>query len=132
MSDNENHEPQKAISKELINSIKKWVALDDDIKKIRENLKVLTNDKKSIEDIILFELDKIEEKVIEITDGKLRKNVSKTQVPLKKEHISKTINEFTKDEQKTHEIIDYMMKSRQSVERINLKRTKNRSEKTKK
>jgi hypothetical protein len=124
----EEQEPQKTVSKEFVSSIKKWVSLDDDIKKLREKMKLLSNEKKELEVIILSELDKMEEKVIEITDGKLRKNVSKTQTPLKKDHIAKTIQEFTKDDQKTHEIIDYMMKSRQVVERINLKRTKNRGE----
>jgi len=122
----DNVEPPKQISTELINSIKKWVSIDDDIKKIRNKTKELTSEKKELEIIILDELDKIDEQVIEITDGKLRKNISKTQTPLKKEHIIKTIQEFTKDEQKTNDIIDYMMKSRQVVEKINLKRTKNK------
>jgi hypothetical protein len=119
---------QKTVSKEFVNSIKKWVSIDDDSKKLKEKLKLLSNEKKEVETVILSELDKMDEKVIEITDGKLRKNVSKTQAPLKKDHISKTIHEFTKDEQKTKDIIEYMMKSRQVVERINLKRTKNRGE----
>jgi hypothetical protein len=122
----EETETPKTVSAEFINSIKKWVGLDDDIKKLRNKMKEFTNEKKDLEITILNELDKMEEKVIEITDGKLRKNVSKTQAPLKKEHIAKTIQEFTKDEQKTHDIIDYMMNSRQIVEKVNLKRTKNK------
>jgi hypothetical protein len=128
MSDNENVEAPKAVSKEFVNSIKKWVALDDSMKKLRDELKLITNEKKESESIILEELDKMDIKILEITDGKLRKNISKTQGPLKKEHITKTLDEFTKDNKKTLELIEYMMNSRQTVERVNLKRTRNKTE----
>lgn len=128
MSDNENVEAPKSVSKEFVNSIKKWVALDDSMKKLRDQIKLITNEKKESESIILQELDKMDEKIIEITDGKLRKNVSKTQGPLKKDHIAKTLDEFTKDNKKTLELIEYMMNSRQTVERVNLKRTRNKTE----
>ena len=72
----------------------------------------------------------MDEKVISISDGKLRKNITKTQVPLKKEHIQKTILDLTKDQLKATSIFNDMMKSRQTVERINLKRTKNRDPKS--
>ena len=116
-------EEDKQVSKQFINSIKNWVAIDDKMKKLKEELKMLTNEKKEYEKVVLQELDKLDEKVIDITDGKLRKNVSKTQVPLKKDHIEKTLQEFTKDQLKTNEIIKQMLETRQYVERINLKRT---------
>jgi hypothetical protein len=116
-------EEDKQVSKQFINSIKNWVAIDDKMKKLKEELKILTNEKKEYEKVVLQELDKLDEKVIDITDGKLRKNVSKTQVPLKKDHIEKTLQEFTKDQLKTNEIIKQMLETRQYVERINLKRT---------
>jgi hypothetical protein len=68
----------------------------------------------------------MEEQVINITNGKLRRNITKTQTPLKKEEIQKTIFEFTKDEQKTYDMIDKIMSSRQIKEKINLKRIINR------
>ena len=117
---------QKTISIKFVDNIKRWVNLDNQMKKMREELKIIADEKKELEGNILNELEILDEKVIEITDGKLRKNVSKTQVPLKKEHIHKTINALTKDSLQTTNIINYMMKSREYVERVNLKRTKNR------
>lgn len=122
----ENNDEQKQVSNKFVNSIKQWVALDDRIQKLKEELKKVNNEKKEFETIVLAELDKMDEKVISISDGKIRKNISKSQTPLKKEHIQKTIFDFIKDESKTSEMIDQMMKSRQMVERVNLKRTKNR------
>lgn len=119
-------EEKKQVSNKFVNSIKQWVTLDDRMQKLKEELKKISNEKKEFEQVVLAELDKMDEKVISISDGKIRKNISKSQTPLKKEHIQKTIFDFTKDESKTSEMIDQMMKSRQMVERVNLKRTKNR------
>jgi hypothetical protein len=125
ISESENEE-KKQVSNKFINSIKHWVAIDDKMRKLKDELKNLGNEKKEYEKSVIEELDKMDEKVISISDGKIRKNVTKTQTPLKKEHIQKTIFDFTKDEVKTFELLDVMMKSRQTVEKVNLKRIKNR------
>ena len=125
ISESENEE-KKQVSNKFVNSIKHWVAIDDKMRKLKDELKNLGNEKKEYEKSVIEELDKMDEKVISISDGKIRKNVTKTQTPLKKEHIQKTIFDFTKDEVKTFELLDVMMKSRQTVEKVNLKRIKNR------
>ena len=126
MSDNSDSEEKKHVSNKFVNSIKHWVSIDDKIHKLKEELKSLGNEKKEYEKVVIEELDKMDEKVISISDGKIRKNITKSQTPLKKEHIQKTILDFTKDENKTVELLDLMMKSRQTVEKVNLKRIKNR------
>lgn len=122
---------KKEISQKFVNSIKNWVTIDDKIKKLREEIKELTTEKKQYEEAVISELDKMEEKVISITDGKLHKSVSKTQEPLKKDIIQKSILNFIKDETKTKELMENMMNSRKVVEKVNLKRTKNREPKKK-
>lgn len=116
----------KKPSEKLINSIKNWVFFDDKIRKLKDEMKDLSQEKKNFEEIVLDELSKMEEDVISITDGKLRKTVIKTQSALKKENIQKTIFEFTKDEQKTFDIIEKIMISREVKEKVNLKRTKDK------
>ena len=120
---------ENQITEKFVNSIKKWVDLDDKMKKLKEDLKELTNQKKDFEVIILEEFEKLDTPVIAITDGKLRRNISKTQTPIKKDLIQKALLDHLKDEIKTKEIIENMMKSRPVIERINLKRTKNREPK---
>jgi len=134
MIDNNNMDNNTQITNKFITSIKSWVTLDDniraiqkEIKKYKEEIKIIESEKKQYEQVVLDELDKIDEKVISISDGKIRKNIIKSQKPLKKEDIHKTILEITKDEKQTYDIIDKMMKSRQTIEKINLKRTKNKS-----
>lgn len=119
-------ENNKKPSEKLISSIKHWVHLDDKVRKLKEEMKELNDEKKNYEEIVLGELANMEEQTINISDGKLRRNVSKTQTPLKKEEIQKTIFEFTKDEQKTVDMIEKIMATRRVTEKVNLKRIKNR------
>jgi len=120
MSDN------KKPSEKLINSIKHWVQLDDKIMKLKNEIKNINEERKEHENIVLSELEKMEEQVISISDGKLKRNITKSQAPIKKENIQKTILEFTKDQDKTSQIIEKIMTSRETKEKINLKRIINK------
>ncbi len=123
MSEQEN---KKTVSPEFVNTVKKYLEIDDKLKENREVIKKLTADKKDKEDFILNYLQTIEESVIDVRDGKLRRNISKTQAPLKKEQIHKTLTEIVGDAIKAQAMTDQIIKSRPIVERVTLKRTKNK------
>ena len=122
-------ENQKKISPEFITSVKKYLEIDDILKDIKEKTKKLNADKKNNEEFILEYLKSIDEKVIDVQDGKLRRNISKTQAPLKKELIQKTLSTIIGDNNKATELTDQIIKSRPTVEKVTLKRTKNRIKK---
>lgn len=122
-------ENQKKISPEFITSVKKYLEIDDILKDIKEKSKKLNTDKKNHEEFILEYLKSIDEKVIDVQDGKLRRNISKTQAPLKKELIQKTLSTIIGDNNKATELTDQIIKSRPTVEKVTLKRTKNRIKK---
>lgn len=126
MSDSENKGEKKKISKEFVESVKRYLEVDDKIKEIREKTKNLTSEKKQKEEFILNYLQTIDEKVIDVADGKLRRNISKTQAPLKKETIQKALIDIVGDANKATAITEQIIKSRPTVERVTLKRTKNR------
>jgi len=119
-------ENEKKISQEFITNVKKYLEIDDLLKDIKEKTKKLTTDKKNHEEFILDYLKSIDEKVIDVQDGKLRKNITKSQTPLKKELIQKTLVNIMGDNIKATEITDQILKSRPVIERVTLKRTKNR------
>lgn len=119
-------ENKKTVSPEFINTVKKYLEVDDKLKEYRELIKKMTSDKKEKEDFILNYLQTIEESVIDVRDGKLRRNISKTQAPLKKEQIHKTLTEIVGDSLKAQAMTDQIIKSRPIVERVTLKRTKNK------
>jgi hypothetical protein len=118
---------KKKVSPEFVQNVKKWLEIDDKLKEIRQKVKLLTSDKKEKEETILNYLQTIDEKVIDVHDGKLRRNVSKTQAPLKKETMHMALTEITGDATKASAMVDHIIKSRPMVERVNLKRTKNRN-----
>ena len=119
-------EKKKSVSPEFVETVKKYLEIDDKLKNIREITKKLTSDKKEKEEFILNYLQSIEESVIDVRDGKLRRNISKTQAPLKKETIQKALTEIVGDSIKASAMTEQIIKSRPTVERITLKRTKNR------
>lgn len=129
--DSDYEEEQKNITEEFVEVVKSWVKLDDEIREYSNKIKDLKNDRKEYEEFILEYMDKINENVIEITGGKLRRNKSQTKTPLKEESIQTAIFEITKDNEKSAQMTKYIMENRPSVERVNLKRTKFRKEKKK-
>ena len=126
MSDSENKSEKKKVSPEFVQSVKQYIAIDDKLREIKEKTKTLNTEKKQREEFILNYLQAIDENVLDVQDGKLRRNISKTQTPLKKEHIQKSLAELLGDSNKATTITEQIIKSRPTVERVTLKRTRNK------
>lgn len=107
-----------------------WVKLDDIIRLKNAELKEIKNDKKSIEEYILECMNKLDEGVIDISDGKLRLNKTKSKSGLKQNIIQEALTELTKDNTQAQAMTQYILDKRPVVERMNLKRTFNRKKKT--
>jgi len=122
-SENDN---QQKVTKEFKDKVLKWVALDNELRNLRKKTKEINKEKKNNEEFILKFLESVDEKVVEIADGKLRRNVSKTKAPLKKAGILAALVQITGDATKAKELTEHILTSRPDVERVNLKRTKNR------
>lgn len=132
MSDNDDYdEEQQKITEEFVEVVKNWVKSDDEIREYNERIKDLKNERKEYETYILEYMDTINENVINITGGKIRKNKSQTKTPLKEESIKSALFEITKDNEKSIEMTKFIMNNRPSVERVNLKRTRFRKSKKK-
>ena len=123
-SDNEN--VQEKVTADFKKKVLKWLEIDDEIRSIRAKTKELTTEKKQYEEFILTFLENVGEKELAVSDGKLRRNVSKTKAPLNKASIQKALTEIVKDKTKATTMTEHIINSRPMVERVNLKRTKNR------
>lgn len=117
---------KKTVSSEFVNTVKKYLEIDDKLKEYKDETKKLSSDKKEKEEFILKYLQSIEESVIDVRDGKLRRNISKTQAPLKKENIQKALTEIVGDAIKAQSMTEQIIKSRPTIEKVILKRTKNK------
>jgi hypothetical protein len=127
MSDSESNKTEKKkVSPEFVENVKRYLAVDDKLRDIREKSKVLNNEKKEREEFILKYLQTIEEEEIGVIDGKLKRNVTKSQAPLKKEFIQKALVEIVGDATKAQIFTEHILKSRPVTEKVTLRRSKNR------
>tara|TARA_X000000950_G_C13909518_1_gene658401 strand:- start:2550 stop:2957 length:408 start_codon:yes stop_codon:yes gene_type:complete len=132
MVDSENGEIPKEVTEEFVEVVKNWVKIDDEIRKKNQEVKELKDERKEFEMFIIEYMDKINENVINISDGKLRKNKSASKGSLKQDSIQNALLDITQDSSKAMQMTKYIMDSRPVVERVNLKRTKKRDKKPKK
>ena len=125
---------QKKISKDFKENVIKYVKLDDHIRKKMEEINELKKQKKPCEEYILKYMDRIGENMIEITDGKLRKNKAETKKALTLDIIKKAISTKIKTETDIAAIMELMETNRPLNTHVNLKRTgkHNKKKKTKK
>tara|TARA_B110000208_G_C11792346_1_gene438063 strand:- start:2941 stop:3312 length:372 start_codon:yes stop_codon:yes gene_type:complete len=103
-----------------------WVQVDDEIRLISAKLKEMKDDKKNLEEYILETMGKMEDGVIDITDGKLRLNKSVTRSALKQEYLESALTDMIKDQTKAQEMTKLILDKRPIVEKVRLKRTFNR------
>ena len=120
---------QNKVTNEFKKKVLKWLDIDDEIRAMAAKKKELENEKKQYQEFILTFLENVGEKEIATRDGKLRRNVSKTKGALKHEIIQSALTDCTNDPEKAFQMTNYIMNKRPIVERINLKRTKNRGPK---
>ncbi len=123
----------KSVSNDFKEKIISYIKVDDLIRKKQEEIKELKDKKEENEEHILKYMDKNEASFVNIPGGKLIRNQSETKAPLKIEIIKEAITEGIKKEKLTNndeinkkvldEIIDIMENKRGKVNRINLKRT---------
>jgi len=111
------------ISKEFQENVVKFVKLDDLMKKKQQEMTELREQKKPCEQFILKYLDDVNENVIEITDGKLRKNKSETKSAINQDIMKLAISEKIKDPQIVEDILKLMEEKRPMNSNVNLKRT---------
>ena len=67
-------------------------------------------------------MEKLNQSMINISDGKLRLNKSNTKGSLKEQHIQNAIFNYTQDSVKSLELTKYILNCREGVNRVNLKR----------
>lgn len=109
---------------ELKRDVVVWLDIDDKLKVLRKSMKELNKEKKIYEEKILIQLEKVKNNCIEIGDGKLSRNITKTKVSLKKDIIFDALVKLTKNDNKANEMTTFILDSRPEIEKIKLKRLK--------
>jgi uncharacterized membrane protein YgaE (UPF0421/DUF939 family) len=104
------------MSKEdFINNIKKWVALDNQIKQLNTGISKYRNDKYELTSSICEYMDEnsLLEKKIEISNGNLKVYEKKEYTPLTFQYIEQCLNDIIKNENQVNMIIQYLKQNRE-------------------
>uniref|UniRef100_A0A6C0C375 Uncharacterized protein n=1 Tax=viral metagenome TaxID=1070528 RepID=A0A6C0C375_9ZZZZ len=106
-------------------NIQKWVALDNKIKQINSETRLLRQQKNEIStDIFDYaETNNLQNAIIEITDGKLKFQQSKSSSPLTFKFIESCLNDCIKNEEQVKMIIKFIKQKREFRYSNDIRRT---------
>jgi hypothetical protein len=118
-------EYQYEFSADLEKNVKLYVSTDDEIRALKEKLKVLNEKKMNTEKEILKHLERLGESNINVTGGKLCINKYEQKAPLKEDIINAVINKKFNNQEISMEILDSINLSREMAKKIrmSIKRT---------
>lgn len=106
---------------QLKDSVKKYITMDDEIRIINKDIKILKEKRKNMEEEILNYMKENKVDQIKLGSGKLQLVTSKVYSTMKKEIIFETLIQKV-GESKAEEITDSIIKNRKMNEVIKIKR----------
>ena len=112
-------------NEQLLDNVKSWLSLDNEIRSLQKQIKQKRKDKKSITDNLVVIMKDNDIDQFNIPDGELVYTKTKTKAPLSKKHLLASISTFFKnsnDPRLVQELSSYIMNSRQEKEKENIKR----------
>ena len=107
----------------LINNIKNWLELDNEIKKLQKIIKEKRKEKKEYTNNLVEIMKNNEIDAFDINDGKLLFTSQKIKTPLSKKHLIFSIGKFfPNDENISAQLSEYILNSREIKTKENIKR----------
>jgi len=96
------------------NKIQKWVQLDNELKKLNEQVKQLREQRNSLENSITtyVKTNNMSDKTIKVENDKLKFVETKVPEPLTFKYLEKTLGEIIKNDSQVHLIMDHIKQRR--------------------
>lgn len=116
-----------SVSPDFVTDVKQYVELDNQIKEFQDIIKKIKKDKEKVEGHILHYMTSngLDDKDINLSDGKLRCFTSKTSSSVNKKHIENSLALFFKgDYNRAKEATEFIFSKREVTQKIKLKRTR--------
>ena len=110
---------------ELLDSVKSWLSLDNDIRNLQKQIKLKRKEKKSITTNLVDIMKSNDIDQLNIPDGELVYTKTKSKAPLSKKHLLASISTFfqnSNDPRLVQELSTFIMNSRKEKEKENIKR----------
>ena len=110
----EDDEESNISKAELIEIIKEWRTLDEEIKAIQKEIKVRRNKKKELSDKLIKVMRTNDIECFDINNGKLLYTKSKLKETINKSYLMKVINDYFNDDEnvETEKVADYILENR--------------------
>jgi|TARA_B110000977_G_scaffold166693_1_gene214709 hypothetical protein len=116
-----------SVSEDFKIDVKNYIELDNQIKEFQDIIKKIKKDKEKLEGHILHYMttNGLNDKDINLSDGKLRCFTSKTSSSVNKKHIENSLALFFKgDYDKAKQVTDFIFSKREITQKVKLKRTR--------
>jgi len=96
--------------------IQQWVSIDNQLKILNEKIKDLREKKNDLSSNLTkyAENNNLSDKVIQITDGRLKFTKTRVTAPLTYKYLEKTLGEIIKNETQLKQIMNYLKENRES------------------
>ena len=122
-----------SVSEEFVQDIKNWVALDDQLKHTRELASQIRKKKEEVGKHIqkYMEMNHLQDKDINLSDGKIKYYVSKTLGTVSRQHIENSLVLFFKgDYDRARAATEFIYNNREAKEKRAIKRTRKKKKNT--
>jgi hypothetical protein len=105
-------------------NIKKWVALDNQLKTVNERVRQMRDEKNTLEEGIMtyVETNKLTNATVNISDGKLRFVTAKQTAPLTLKHVEECLSKCIGNENQVAQIMRVIKESREVKYTADIKR----------
>jgi len=114
---------------EFKRKVKRWIDLDDEIRTLRDAVKVRNNEKKELAPFIIDFMKRNEVSDLNTRNGKLKTRTSMYKKPLNQKSIQNKLVEFFNNLDKGKAAAEYLINNRDKEERSTLTRYVNRKKK---
>ena len=108
---------------ELLQNVKTWLDIDNQIRTLQKEIRDRRKLKKELTDSLVGIMKNQDIDALNVPDGQLIYNKTKTKAPLSKKHLLLSLSTYFKNDQRmVDELSKYIMESRQEKEKENIKR----------
>ena len=108
---------------DLVENVKTWLTIDNDIKKLQKAIKEKRNLKKELTDNLVDIMNQRDIDCMNTAQGQLIKTTKKVKAPLSKKHLIDSMQKYFKDDgEKVKELCNYILDSRNVKVSENIRR----------
>lgn len=110
----------------LVDKIKEWLQLDEELNTIMTNLKEKKKEKKTITDLLMETMKFKDIDLVNLNDGTIELKTNKVKTPLNKKHLIACLTEYFGDTNETtrvDEIVKHILSNRDEKVKEFIKRT---------